>query len=164
MSNDFKIEGIFPIPVYCTHKKSGLDSTEKKEIENIIEEGMWANEFNSTSQNISIFDTRLYNLKEFCEKHIKMYVKEIINPKERIDFYITQSWLNVISPNNTITYPIHSHANSIISGVFYISTKEDDHILFQDPNLKLKERIRFDLLETNKWNSNTRLFTVDNNT
>jgi uncharacterized protein (TIGR02466 family) len=162
------IVGLFPSPVYITHREMDLDLTEEKEIRDIINEGMSERkEIPFVSRNMYIFDTRLYNLKEFCEKHIKIYVKEIINPKEKLDFYITQSWLNVITPNNAnnITeFPKHSHANSIISGVFYISTKEEDSIRFYDENVKVKEWMRFNLLENNIWNSNMFSQNVDNNT
>ena len=55
--NDYRIEGIFPIPVYLTQRDSNLDLTEEKEIEDVIEEGMRKNKFNSISnaQNIDIF-------------------------------------------------------------------------------------------------------------
>jgi len=161
---EYDIIGLFPSPVYITRREMDLDLTEEKEIRDIINEGMGERkEITFVSNDMYIFDTRLYNLKEFCEKHIKIYVKEIITPKEKLDFYITQSWLNVIT-NNTTHYPKHYHANSIISGVFYISTKEGDSLLFYDDNVKVKERIGFNLLENNVWNSNMWSQDVDNNT
>ena len=126
--NDFGIIGIFPRPVYITERNSKLDSTEKKEIEDIVKEGMLKNPNNSSSKNSYIFNTKLKKIKEFCEQHIQNYVKEIINPKEELDFYITQSWLNVTKPGER--HHQHYHPNSIISGVFYITTEEDDGIWF----------------------------------
>ena len=141
MTNLYTIHGIFPIPVYSVKRDSDLDSTEEKEIEDIIKGGLRVNAENSFSNNSYIFNTKLKKIKEFCEQHIKIYVKEIINPKEDLDFYITQSWLNITKPGQF--HHSHYHSNSIISGVFYISTEEDDKILFDDRNWKLKERIRF---------------------
>ena len=161
MVNDIKIEVLFPCPVYCTHRDSDLEPPEIKDIEDIIEEGMHPNVGNSTSENSYIFNTRLYNLKEFCEKQIKIYVNEIISPKKELDFYITQSWLNVTKPGES--HHQHNHPNSIISGVFYVSTVEDDEIMFYDPNTIEKSRMKFEVTEYNLWNSNTWSVSVKKN-
>ena len=151
LENDFKIQGLFPSPLYFANLDSGLDLTEEKEIEDIIKEGLHENHGNGTTINSYIFNTKLKGLKEFCERHINTYVKQIINPKEELDFYITQSWINVTEPGGG--HHAHSHYNSIISGVFYISTVEEDKIAFTDPNVKLKEVIRFEEKDYTPWNS-----------
>ena len=114
------IYSIFPIPIYQAHRESDLNSIEEKEIEDIIEEWMTEDLNNrySVKGNSYIFDTRLSVLKEFCEQHIKTYVNEVINPQNKeLDFYITQSWINVIEPGEE--HQRHAHQNSIISGVLY---------------------------------------------
>ena len=150
------LQGIFPCPVYIVKRYSNLTFDEKKEIDNIFKEGIEKNTGNSLSNNSYIFDTKLKNLKEFCEQQLKIYVENVLCPSEELDFYITQSWLNITKPGET--HHQHCHSNSIISGVFYISTEEDDKILFEDPNWKLKERIRFELKESNPFNSATWFF------
>jgi len=155
------INNLFPIPVYQTRRDSGLDSTEEKEIEDIIEEGMIKNLNRSYSNNSYIFDTRLYNLKEFCEQHIKTYVKKIINPTEELDFYITQSWLNVTKPGGS--HQIHSHTNSIISGAFYIQTDVGQTITCYDTHKNNQPIIDLEVKELNLWNSNVFDFGVTNN-
>ena len=159
----FGIIGIFPSPVYFTERDSNLDSIEKKEIEDILKGGMRDRESDRNSGTIDtyIFNTKLYNLKEFCEKHIKTYVKEIINPKEGADFYITQSWLNVTKPGGS--HHRHFHPNSIISGIFYIETVEDDKIYFHSEISKAQATIRFESTEYNLWNSDGRFFGVADN-
>ena len=155
------IHGIFPTPIYLVKRDSNLIPEEEKEIERIIEEGMIKNISNSSSTNSYIFNDKLKNLKQFCEQQIKIYVEQVINPKEELDFYITQSWLNITKPGEF--HHEHSHSNSIISGVFYISTVEDDKIMFADPNIIMKEQIKFALKEQNAWNSTTWFFPVNNN-
>jgi len=167
---DYEVNGIFPTPIYFAKRDSDLDSTEEKEVEDIIEEGMYKNDENFTTQvrrfipssNTYILNnTKLKKLKEFCDRHIDTYVKEVIATREELDFYITQSWLNIIKPGESLHH--HSHSNSIISGVFYISTEEDDKIMFTDPNVKLKELIIFDQTEFNMWNSGTWTYPSKNN-
>jgi len=149
----YNINNIFPSPVYIAKRDSDLILREEKEIEKIIKSGMYKNAGNSTSNNSDIFNGKLKKLKQFCEQHIKIYVEQIIKPKEKLDFYITQSWINVTKPGGF--HHEHSHQNSIISGVFYVSTEEDDKIYFTDPNLKLKELIKFEQKEFNLFNSPT---------
>ena len=154
MENDnHVIEGLFPTPLYVTKRDSNSDSIEEKEIEDIIKEGMTRrnNVLDLRTYNTYIFDTKLKKIKEFCEQHIKTYVKEVLNLEEELDFYITQSWLNVVEPGGNILN--HHHSNSIISGTFYVATEEDDGIKFEDPNFKTKNLIRFEPKEFNIWNS-----------
>ena len=155
------IHGVFPCPVYIVKRDSKLSPKEEKEIEDIIKEGMTKNTGNSQTNNTYIFNGKLKGIKQFCEQHIKSYVEQIIYPKEELDFYITQSWLNVNKPGEF--HHEHAHANSIISGVFYISTVEDDNIKFTDPNNKIKELIKIEQKEYNLWNSNSWFFPVNKN-
>ena len=158
---EHKMNGIFPIPVYIVKRDSNLTPREEKEVRKIINDGMYKNEYNSTSDNSYIFNTKLKKIKEFCKQHIKTYVKEIINPKEGLDFYITQSWLNITKLGER--HHQHYHPNSIISGVFYVATEEDDTVTFTDPNDKLKKQIVFEQKEFNVWNSTIWTFPVNNN-
>jgi len=158
----YEIHGIFPIPVYQTHRELDLDSSEKKDIEDIIEEGIYFDTMHSFSNNSYIFNTKLKKLKEFCEEHIKIYVKEIIKPKEELDFYITQSWLNVTKPGGGHQY--HTHGNSIISGAFYIETDVGQSISCHDPNQKIKQHIAITPQDiANIWSADTISFTVEKN-
>ena len=151
MSGDEAIHGVFPCPVYIVKRDSNLSPKEEKEIGKIVKEGMYKNTGNVSSSNSYIFNGKLKKIKQFCEQQLKKYVEQVIVPREELDFYITQSWLNITKPGEH--HHEHSHANSIISGVFYISTEEDDKITFTDPNIKLKSLIKFEQEEYNIWNS-----------
>ena len=174
------IESVFPCPVYIAKRDLNLSPEEALqhqqednlnlndisfeeaiEIGDIINEGMESNGSNSTSKNNYIFDTQLKKIKEFCEEQIKEYVKQVINPVEDQDFYITQSWLNVTRPGEN--HYEHCHANSIISGVFYISTGEDDNITFFDPNYHLKNTIKFETKSFSIWNAETYVIQANSN-
>ena len=148
-----QIHGIFPCPIYIAKRDTNLSPKEEKEIRKIIDkEGMYRNAGNSTSNNTNIFNGKLKKIKQFCEQQIKIYVEQIICPVEGdLDFYITQSWLNVNRPGES--HYEHCHSNSIISGVFYISTEEDDKIFFADSNVKLKDQMMFASKESSVWNS-----------
>ena len=149
----YELRGLFPSPVYFTKRDTNLDSTEIKDIEDIIKEGFGNYGNKQYSDNTYIFNNKLKKLKQFCEQQIKIYVEQVISPKEELDFYITQSWLNITKPGSQ--FHEHCHPNSIISGVFYISTEEGDSITFVDPNVKVKARIKFEPEKYNMWNSET---------
>ena len=131
----FHLYHLFPSSIYAVKRDLiVIEEEEKKEIEDLMKEMRKVGDLDYLTDNTYIFDTKLKNLKEFCEQHIKIYGEELLNPVGELDFYITQSWLNMIEPGGHILK--HYHENSIISGVYYSSTVEDDKILFYDPNYK----------------------------
>ena len=117
------INSLFPAPVYQAHRDFILDSTEEKEIADIIKEGLRKDGvLDHHTVDTYLFDTKLKNLKEFCEQHIKNYVMEITVPKnEELDFYITQSWLNVVKPGGSIRQ--HNHENSSYRNKEFIESR-----------------------------------------
>ena len=156
----YTVHGVFPQPVYVVNRGgsgySVLNATEQKEVAEIIEEGLKPNTFNQSTINNYIFNERLEKLKQFCEQQLKRYVKEIINPKYDVELYITQAWLNVTKPGGA--HHSHSHPNSIISGVFYIETEEDDKITFVDPCIQVRNLVSIENEDFNIWNSDTWFF------
>ena len=150
MSIEPTIHIIFPCPLYIVKRDTNISPKEEKEIGEIVKEGMHYSVGNSISNNSDIFNGKLKEIKQFCEEQLNRYVKEIINPREELDLYITQSWLNITKPREH--HHEHSHPNSIISGVFYIHTEEGDCITFGDPNFKIKEVVKFNV-EFNTWNA-----------
>lgn len=68
-------------------------------------------------------------IKKFCEECLDEYMKQIVNPVNDIKYLISQSWLNFTKTGES--HHMHSHSNSIISGVFYFQAdKNIDSIEF----------------------------------
>ena len=85
--------------------------------------------YNLHSENTYILEMpELKNIKEFCLQGVQEYFSKIIGATDEVKPYITQSWLNWT--NTGEAHHQHSHGNSIVSGVFYISTEQDDSIDF----------------------------------
>ena len=157
---NYEINGFFPTPVYSTWRESNLTPKEEEEIRKLLHEPE-ATTGNSSSLNKYVLNMgELKTIKQFCEEHIKIYVKEVIKPKDKIDCYITQSWLNITKPGEY--HHVHHHPNSIVSGVFYIATVEEDNITFYNPNVFIKS-IRILAVEYTEWNSLSWSFPVNNN-
>ena len=164
MTNQQKLpalHGIFPTPVYITKRDLDFSLNEKKDIEDVIKGGMHRGPSNSASNNTYIFNNKLKEIKQFCEKNIKIYTKEVMSAEEDLDFYITQSWLNITKPGEN--HHQHFHPNSIISGVFYISTGEGDNITFHDPNYRVKNAFSFPQKFSNPFNSHAWFFPANTN-
>ena len=151
-----RIVNVFPTPVYVAKRETEITTSEREDIKSIIAE----NSFSPYSPSYTgvytkdsyILNTKLPNLKKFFEGHVDNYVKEVINPKStELNFYITQSWLNIVKPG--ANHQVHNHSNSIISGVYYVSVVEGDAIQFYDPSELLKQRISIEIAETNVWNA-----------
>jgi uncharacterized protein (TIGR02466 family) len=84
-----------------------------------------------TTSNKELLKTRheLSNIHSFIKECIHSYVDKVINPKYDVDFYLTESWFNYLTPGKH--HHRHTHSNSIISGVFYFSADKDlDNITF----------------------------------
>jgi uncharacterized protein (TIGR02466 family) len=154
---EVQILNLFPTPVYSTVRASGMNSSEIEGVKSIISAGTSNYDVsqNATSNESYVLNTgKFEKIKEFCQHHIQRYVDEIICPAHEIEYYISQSWLNVHENPNQY-HRQHSHPNSFMSGVYYIKTIENDKIAFHDSNSPVKKVMKpsFNPKDANEWNS-----------
>lgn len=80
----------------------------------------------------------LSNLKKFINNSIYTYVKHVIvgddYNQDELNFKITQSWAN-LTKSSSLGHHKHTHSNSVISGVFYVKTNDDDSVTFANDYL-----------------------------
>jgi uncharacterized protein (TIGR02466 family) len=112
------IHPLFPVNLWTENYKEEITD----DIILFIENQDWmktATPFeNSKTINHRILENeKLANIKRLIEQGVTDYAKNVIGYTD-VDFYITQSWANKNEPEEVHTR--HNHANSIISGVFYI--------------------------------------------
>ena len=87
------------------------------------------NSGNTTSLNTRFLDTEFSEIRSKIYEMLEEYTSTIICPSnENFKLKITQSWINYTEPGQF--HHIHSHANSITSGVLYLNAEEDDKIQF----------------------------------
>tara|TARA_R100001143_G_C3290587_1_gene101019 strand:- start:128 stop:682 length:555 start_codon:yes stop_codon:yes gene_type:complete len=67
---------------------------------------------------------QLKNLKKQINKHIQIFMYEKLKVEPKIKFKITNSWA-LKHVKGDYTHP-HNHANSLISGVMYLKTIENE--------------------------------------
>ena len=152
------IENLFPIPLYI----SNIDRTFTKQELNFVKEQK--KHCKNNTGNIHTKDSYILNRKEFknikkfLDQCCKDYLERIISPKNNIELYITQSWLNYTEKNQY--HHTHAHPNSVISGVLYFDcNKENDKIKFT--NSKGYQQIKPEIDQYNTWNSDTWFFPVE---
>ena len=124
-----EIYSIFPTPLFFSKYFINID---------YLIEYIDTIEYNSNggilqSKNTFILQEEIFSkLKLFFQLKIKEYVDNILGSDQLLD--ITQSWINVSKTNGY--HNMHTHPNSIISGVFYFETHTDTPgITFHKSNL-----------------------------
>ena len=153
------IHNIFPTPVYLTK----IDREYTKEELNFVKEQKKhckKNAGNIYTKDSYILNRKEFkNIKKFLIKHCKNYLNTVICPKNNLELYITQSWLNYTEADQY--HHKHEHPNSIVSGVLYFDSDiEKDKILFSKPDYQqIKPKI--DNTKFNLWNSETWFFPVE---
>jgi len=152
------INNLFPTPIYTTKIDRGFTKQELQFIDN------QKNKCNKNSGNINTKDNYILNRKEFknikkfLDTTCKDYLEKIISPKNNIELYITQSWLNYTEKNQY--HHIHAHPNSVVSGVLYFDcNKENDQIKFTNP--LGYQQIKPEIKDFNIWNSETWWFALE---
>ena len=154
------IHSIFPIPIYTTKMDRGFT---KQELQFVKEQKKHcSNNLGNinTKDNYILNRKEFKNIKKFLDKHCKKYLDTIICPKNNLELYITQSWLNYTEANQY--HHKHEHPNSVVSGVFYFdSDVKNDKILFS--HSKSYEQIKPEIYDTkfNLWNSSSWFFPVE---
>jgi uncharacterized protein (TIGR02466 family) len=133
LDKDDYVARLFPTLVYKFGKYGKVSSNVfdcSKELEMLYD-----NQGNYTTENSYILDLPHYKLiKDRIMEGLKIYTQKVLGLKP-YNFYITQSWVNVTIPNGY--HHEHKHANSIISGVYYIDCGEgltESETAFSNPN------------------------------
>jgi uncharacterized protein (TIGR02466 family) len=118
---------LFPTALETSELNRELTKEEKSIIVNTT---LRANEGNLTSENSHILEMpEMANLKADFLSAIQHYMDNVICAPESVKAYITQSWVNYTGQGQF--HHKHSHKNSYLSGVFYISAEEEvDRIKF----------------------------------
>ena len=154
------IQNIFPTPIYTTKIDRGFTKQELNFVEQ-QKKHCTNNQGNiNTKDNYILNRKEFKNIKKFLDKHCKDYLDRIICPKNNIELYITQSWLNYTEANQY--HHRHEHPNSVVSGVLYFDSDiKKDKILFTSSKGYQQIRPDTDKEKFNLWNSHTWFFPVE---
>jgi len=153
------INNLFPTPIYTTKINRGFT---KQEL-NFVQEQKKHCKNNTgninTKDNYILNRKEFKNIKKFLDKHCKEYLDTVICPKNNIELYITQSWLNYTEADQY--HHQHAHPNSVVSGVFYFDSDiKNDKILFSKNGYQ-QISPEIDKEKFNVWNSKSWFFAVE---
>jgi uncharacterized protein (TIGR02466 family) len=143
---------LFPTPVSVVNIERKLSKTELNfAIKNGHKKLTYSNTGNLTSiERYALNNPELNDIRLFIEKQLLVYIDKVLKPKNRVEFFITNSWLNYNKPNDY--HHRHYHTNSILSGVFYFVTGEKDSIAFYAPR---ESEINFEPTHMDFYNHRT---------
>ena len=153
----YTVEKLFFNSIYVSNineetiksKSNVLDSFKKdikKNIGNFI-----------TNDKYILKNKKLKSLEKEILSHVNIFAKQVMKYKN-VEFYITQSWLNYTTKNEN--HHIHTHPNSIFSGVVYLDVSKEDKIYFFADKY---QQIEIVPTEYNEFNSKSWWLPVKNN-
>ena len=124
------IEGLFPCPIGEYKLDRTLTQNEMSYLKNITMETNTGNTVSATGD--ILHNDKMVALTKFIGDSIDEYCKETYDfDTNKVQLYVTQSWTNLTKPGEY--HHVHSHQNSVISGVFYFEGNKDDAIEFWNP-------------------------------
>jgi len=139
---------LFPTPVSVFDLGRNITSEEKSCIDLLLKSTTSNGANKKSKDNYALRQDVLGSLQKFCVDSVSQFASEILRHKE-VGLRITQSWLNKSVKGDS--HHSHRHPNSVLSGVLYIETGEEDRINFTK-NAD-KESFFFEATDWNKYNS-----------
>jgi uncharacterized protein (TIGR02466 family) len=147
-----EIYAAFPTPIVVY----SIDKILTEEIFYVNRLPRVANSGNMASKENYIFrNPELKRIADFAEQCLNDFLHEIYCPSTDVSVYVTQAWANYTTRGQN--HHAHRHPNSFLSGVFYLSVKPEDKIVFvKDPQPAIQMAMNVE----NEWNSMMMPFTV----
>ena len=151
------ITELFPIPV-VTYEMPTLD---KKQKSWLSDQPTITNVGNRITKNKNLLDEDFMSpVKERIEMFLAEYYRQTISNSNEIKLRITQSWCNYAGRGES--HHKHHHPNSILSGVYYVQTNDEDKIYFYNEKL-MNSTFSVSTTEYNRYNSETWWIPTDEN-
>lgn len=142
-----EVISLFPIAISVHDIEPNFTEQDKLFINQCLND-QYENTGNTTSNETYVLD-KLPNLKEKLMEKVRFHFYDTLKHVKESEIYITQSWLNLTKKDQF--HHTHKHPNSILAGVFYLQTVDDDCISF-DNTLRV-DQVRPSIESFNSWNS-----------
>ena len=155
INKNMRMIDLFPTPLGVYDLERKITSEEKSCIDLLLE-SLRPNVGNRTSQDNFVFQQKeLRFLHRFCVESVNRFVVDVLQ-YTNLELRVTQSWLNKSVKGEY--HHLHRHPNSILSGVLYIETGDNDKINFTR-NVD-KNSFVFDTTDWNMYNAEMWWFRV----
>ena len=121
-------DAVFSVPIVTYEYSVPFTKEELQFIKNSKRDSV-PNQGNSSSRDTYILNNpEMSDIKSELMKAVQDYKISIMGADDKVDLYITQSWLNFT--NQGQQHHVHLHTNSLVSGVLYISADEENDKIF----------------------------------
>lgn len=145
------ITNLFSEPVGVFNSFRPLKDSESLYIHKELQD-LGPNVGNKVSKNTYVLKSEeLSELHSFCLDALSKFTTAVYGGP--LDLRITQSWLNITESGQF--HHLHSHSNSVVSGVYYVQTSELDRIEFARSEVIGSYDIVIPNDSWNSWNSKT---------
>ena len=140
---------LFAVPVAKSPIGRNYTDSELKYIESQLERPSKAIDNHASPNKNVLAHDELKDLQTIIQQHLDNYFKAVYNTSNNVALQITQSWLTLSRKGES--HHSHTHPNSVVSGVLYVSVAGNDGINFY----RNEENLWFELepSETNYYNS-----------
>lgn len=148
MNTPNNIYNLFPVPVVEYDLERNFTD---QELEHFLCLEKETNLYNYNSVDTDILShNKINDIGNFIKTKLQDYFVNVYQPRNKLEIYITQSWINYSDPGQS--HHKHAHPNSLISGVLYIDVDESvDNIKFHRNDPSVIFHIPSD--HNNIWNS-----------
>ena len=118
---EYNLNNLWPTPIY--NATIDFNDDWNNNVKNFNFQKMKSKNALITSDKNVLNNNCFDNLKKELQSHINNYVYNVLKVKDNLKFQIINSWINIHKPGQSSG--IHSHSNSLLSGVFYFNDEED---------------------------------------
>jgi uncharacterized protein (TIGR02466 family) len=141
---------LFAIPVYRAMLGRSFTKNENGFFDEALREAVPAISNFSSVDKFVLNALPMQNIKAFVEENLQHYMQQVFNTSNDVSLKITQSWLTLSGKGQA--HHVHTHPNSIVSGVLYINLGQTDGINFH----RAEDPIWYELIrqEENYYNAN----------
>lgn len=152
-----EIASIFPTPVYRCFFSRQFSIQEKTFFDKQLQD-IERNIGNTVTKSSYVLNAKpLRHIKKELELRLQHYLNHVLNAEKDTKLYITQSWMNRTLPNEW--HHEHTHPNSYVSGVLYLSADKNQDKIFFDSHRP--PAIGPAIKDNNPWNSSAYWFPVE---
>ena len=125
------VHSLFPIPIGLYE----LDALSEAQHDWVVGLPTIPNEQNRISDSKYVLDTEpMAPVRAQIEAHLMQYFREVYTDSTALGLRITQSWCNYTGVGEA--HHKHDHPNSVVSGVYYPQTTDEDSITFYNTRLE----------------------------
>ena len=142
--DEMKTFDLFPTPVGVYDLERKITDRERSCIDLLLDSTAHSIGHKLSKDNFVFKQSELNLLHEFCVESVNKFASDVLKYKNTT-LRITQSWLN--KSVNGDWHHSHCHPNSVLSGVLYIETGDEDRISFT----KNADKTSF-VFDTTDWN------------